>query len=90
MMFGNTSTVFFDPMLIDGIRLGTGNTADLWLADHRSPRLQELFGPLKETTCQPGNDQHLQARTIRVLQGSFRAYFRPWCMCQADSSGTTW
>ncbi len=54
MTFEDTYTVFFDPFWIDGIRLGTGNTPDLWLAEHRSPRLQEVFGPLKETIWLPG------------------------------------
>lgn len=53
MTFDNTSTVFFDPFWIDGIRLGNGNTPDFWLADDRSPRSVELFGPLKETTWLP-------------------------------------
>jgi len=53
MTFEDTCTVFFDPCWRDGIRLGTGNTPDLWLAEHRSPRFQELFGPLKETTWLP-------------------------------------
>jgi hypothetical protein len=53
MTFEDTYTVFFDPFWIDGIRLGTGNTPDLWLAEHRSPRLQEAFGPLKETSWLP-------------------------------------
>jgi hypothetical protein len=52
--FEDIYTVFFDPFWIDGIRLGTGNTPDLWLAEDRSPRLQELFGPLKETVWLPG------------------------------------
>jgi hypothetical protein len=55
MTFEDTCTVFFDPCWTDGIRLGTGNTPDLWLAEHRSPRLQELFGPLKETTWLPAH-----------------------------------
>jgi hypothetical protein len=53
MTFEGAYTVFFDPFWIDGIRLGTGNTPDLWLAEHRSPRLQEVFGPLKETSWLP-------------------------------------
>jgi hypothetical protein len=53
MTFEDTYTVFFDPFWIDGIRLGTGNTPDLWLAEHRSPRFQQLFGPLEETTWLP-------------------------------------
>jgi hypothetical protein len=53
MTFEDTYTVFFDPFWIDGIRLGTGNTPDLWLAEHRSPRLQEVFGPLRETSWLP-------------------------------------
>lgn len=53
MTFEDTYTVFFDPFWIDGIRLGTGNTPDLWLAEHRSPRAQEVFGPIKETSWRP-------------------------------------
>lgn len=53
MTFDNSSTVFFDPFWIDGIRLGTGSTSELWLAEDRSPRLEERFGPLKETTWLP-------------------------------------
>lgn len=53
MTFDNFSTVFFDPFWIDGIRLGTGNTPDLWLAEHRSPQFQELLGPPEETTWLP-------------------------------------
>lgn len=53
MTFEDAGTVFFDPFWTDGVRLGTGNAPDLWLAEHRSPRLQELFGPLKETTWPP-------------------------------------
>ena len=53
LTFEAAYTVFFDPFWIDGIRLGTGNTADLWLAEDRSPRFRELFGPLKETTWLP-------------------------------------
>lgn len=53
MTFEDTYTVFFDPFWIDGIRLGTGNTSDLWLAEHRSPRLREVFGPLNETFWRP-------------------------------------
>jgi hypothetical protein len=53
MTFEDACTVFFDPFWTDGIRLGTGNAPDLWLAEHRSPRRQEIFGPLKETTRRP-------------------------------------
>lgn len=53
MEFDEVHTVFFDPFWIDGIRLGTGNTPDLWLAEHRTPRLQEAFGLLKEITWSP-------------------------------------
>ena len=53
MTFEGGCTVFFDPFWADGIRLGTGNSPGLWLAGHRSPRLLELFGPLKETTWLP-------------------------------------
>ena len=53
MTFEDTSTVFFDPFHVDGIRLGTGNASDLWLAEHRSPRLHDVFGPLKETIWLP-------------------------------------
>lgn len=53
MTFDNNSTVFFDPSWMDGIRLGTGNSSELWLAEDRSPRLEERFGPLKETIWLP-------------------------------------
>lgn len=53
LTFDNICTVFFDPSWIDGIRLGTGNTPDLWLAQDRSPGIEELFGPLKEATWRP-------------------------------------
>lgn len=49
MTFENNSTVFIDPFWIEGIRLGTGNTPDLWLAEHRSDWGLRLFGPLEET-----------------------------------------
>jgi hypothetical protein len=50
MTFENTSIVFFDPFWIDGVRLGAANAADRWLAEHHTPRFQELFGPLREST----------------------------------------
>ena len=55
MTFNDTCTMFFDPFWIDGIRLGAGNTPDLWLAEHRAPRLQDAFGPRQETTWRPAS-----------------------------------
>jgi hypothetical protein len=55
MTFADTYTVFIDPFWIDGIRLGTGDASGAWLADHRTPRFEELFGPLQVTTWQPAH-----------------------------------
>jgi hypothetical protein len=60
MTFEDACTVFFDPFWADGVRLGVGNTPDLWLAEHRSSRLQELFGPLKESTWLAGTHPVLE------------------------------
>jgi hypothetical protein len=83
MTFDNTHTIFFDPFWPDGIRLGTGNTPDLWLAEDRSQRLQEAFGPLKETTWAASppvtNASRTGLRTApRRLRSSVPALPGPW------------
>ncbi|MEV6872290.1 hypothetical protein [Amycolatopsis sp. NPDC051128] len=45
--------ILFDPFYLDGVRIGTSGTADVWLEDHRGEQMTARFGPLREVRWSP-------------------------------------